>query len=89
MGQTCCGTKPDDLELNSHKTQGVRGERNNFDPEKQENFAAVTIQRYFKGLMTRRVIKARYGFEAKHTAFAMPTYTQSDQQILEARKLVM
>jgi len=39
--------------------------------------------------MTRRVIKARYGFEAKHTAFAMPTYTQSDQQILEARKLVM
>lgn len=36
------------------------------------------MQRYFKGLMTRRLIKAQYGFEAKHTAFAMPTYTQSD-----------
>ena len=49
----------------------------------------VTMQRYFRGMMTRRVIKAKYGFEAKHTAFTMPTYTQSDQQILEARKLVM
>ena len=51
--------------------------------------AALTIQRYMKGVMTRRVIKEQYGFEAKHTAFAVPTYTQSDQQILEARKLVM
>ena len=69
MGQTCCGNKPDDAELNAHKTQGHRGERQNFDPEKQENGAAITMQRYFKGLMTRRFIKAQYGFEAKHTAF--------------------
>ena len=49
----------------------------------------LTMQRYFRGMMTRRAIKAKYGFEAKQTAFAEPTYTQSDQQILEARKLVM
>lgn len=57
MGQTCCGTKPDDAELNAHKTQGARGERTNYDPEKQENLAAVTMQRYFKGLMARRLMK--------------------------------
>ncbi len=78
MGQTCCGTKPDETELNAQKTQGVRGELQNYDPEKQEKVAVLTMQRYFRGIMTRRVIKAKYGFEAKHTAFAMPTYTQSD-----------
>ena len=78
MGQTCCGTKPDETELNAQKTQGARGERTNYDPDKAENDAALTMQRYFKGLITRRAIKAQYGFEAKHTAFAMPTYTQSD-----------
>lgn len=75
MGQTCCGTKPDDTELNAQKTQGVRGERSNFDPEKNQDNAALTMQRYFRGLMTRRAIKAQYGFEAKHVAFATPTYT--------------
>ena len=69
MGQTCCGTKPDDAELNAHKTQGVRGESKQYDPEQEENRAALTMQRYFKGLITRRAIKAQYGFEAKHTAF--------------------
>ena len=58
MGQTCCGTKPDETELNAHKTQGVKGERNNFDPENVEKNAAVTMQRYFRGLITRRAIKA-------------------------------
>jgi len=33
------------------------------------------MQRYFRGLMTRKLVKAKYGFEAKQTAFAMPTYT--------------
>lgn len=75
MGQTCCGTKPDEIELNAQKTQNARGERSNFDPEKSQDEAVLTIQRYFKGMVTRRAIKAQYGFEAKHTAFAMPTYT--------------
>lgn len=75
MGQTCCGTKPDEIELNAQKTQNARGERSNFDPEKSQDEAVLTIQRYFKGMVTRRAIKAKYGFEAKHTAFAMPTYT--------------
>lgn len=78
MGQTCCGSKLDEAELNGQKTQNARGERNNFDPEKSQDQAVLTMQRYFRGLMTRRAIKAQYGFEAKHTAFAMPTYTQSD-----------
>ena len=78
MGQTCCGTKPDETELNAAKTQGVRGERSDFDPEKTENRAAMTMQRYFRGLMTRRAVKVKYGFEAKHTAFAQPTYTQTE-----------
>ena len=75
MGQTCCGTKPDEIELNAQKTQNARGERSNFDPEKSQDDAVLTIQRYFKGMVTRRAIKAQYGFEAKHTAFSMPTYT--------------
>ena len=78
MGQTCCGTKPDDAELNAQKTQGVRGERSNFDPENIEKNAAICMQRYFRGIITRRAIKEQYGFEAKHTAFATPTYTASD-----------
>jgi hypothetical protein len=57
MGQTCCGTKPDDIELNAQKTQGVRGERSNFDPEKSQDNAVITMQRYFKGIITRRAIK--------------------------------
>ena len=80
MGQTCCGTKQEEAEL-LNKMGGVKGERQNYDPELNEKLAALTIQRYFKGLMTRRAIKEMYGFEAKHTAFAMPTYVQSDQQI--------
>ena len=32
MGQACCGTKPDEAELNAHKTQGARGEHRNYDP---------------------------------------------------------
>ena len=58
MGQTCCGTKPDETELDGWKTQGARGERNNFDPEKLEKNAALTMQRYFRGLITRKAIKA-------------------------------
>ena len=78
MGQTCCGSNTVEAELNSQKMQGAKGEQKNFDPEKNEKNAALVMQRYFRGLMTRRAVKAQYGFEAKHTAFAQPTYTQSD-----------
>ena len=27
----------------------------------------LTMQRYFRGLMTRKLVKAKYGFQAKHT----------------------
>ena len=75
MGQTCCGTKPDEIELNAQKTQNARGEKQNYDPEQTQDRAVITMQRYMKGMMTRRFIKAKYGFEAKHTAFATATYT--------------
>ena len=88
MGQACCGTKPDEAELNSHKTQGARGERSNYDPETQEKLAAVTMQRFMRGIITRRSIKAKYGFEAR-TAFRTPTYTQTQYEIQAARQLVM
>lgn len=72
MGQTCCGTKPDDNELNYHKTQNAKGEARTFDPETTQNQATVTIQRYFKGMITRRIVKEQYGFEAKHTQLYQP-----------------
>ena len=46
------------------------------------------MQRYVKGIITRRAIKAKYNFEAK-TYMQQMSYTQSDAQILEARRLVM
>ena len=33
-----------------------------------------------RGLITRRAVKAKYGFEAK-TAFKQPTYTQTQYEI--------
>ena len=76
MGQACCGSKPDEAELNAHKTQGARGEHRQYDPETREKLAILTMQRFMRGLITRRAVKAKYGFEAK-TAFAKPSYTQT------------
>ena len=53
----------------------MRGERSNYDPEKNENQAVLTMQRYVRGILIRRAVKAKYGFEAKQQAFAAQTYT--------------
>ena len=74
MGQACCGTKPDEAELNSQKTKFARGENSNYDPETQEKLAILTMQRFIRGILTRRQIKKTYGFEARH-AFARPNYS--------------
>jgi hypothetical protein len=78
MGQTCCGNNLEDHELNYGKAQTAKGDNKNFDPEVQEKEAIVTIQRYFKGMVTRRIIKEQYGFEAKHTSLAQQNFFTSD-----------
>ena len=89
MGQTCCGANGDEKELNSQKLRAVKGDPTNQDPEYQQNHAALTMQRYFKGMMARRAIREQHGFVAKTHMMANPTYTQSDAQVMEARRLVM
>jgi hypothetical protein len=57
MGQTCCSGTGDEKELNSQKLRAVKGDPTNQDPEYQQAHAALTMQRYFKGMMARRAIK--------------------------------
>jgi hypothetical protein len=88
MGASCCGNAPESHEL-SGKLAKPGGESDyHGNPEKQREQAAITMQRYVKGIITRRAIKAKYNFEAK-TYMQQMSYTQSDAQILEARRLVM
>ncbi len=46
----------------------------------QEQYAALTLQKHFKGLITRRAIKAQYGFEARTHLMGRDgqMYSQSD-----------
>lgn len=85
---SCCGTQEGPKnELNT--TEKAKTAFSGDEPdEKMENKAAVAIQAHFKGLVARRAIKAQYGFEAHTKIAGAPTYTQSDAQIQEARKLV-
>jgi hypothetical protein len=50
------------------------------------------MQKYFRGHMTRRAVKAKYGFEptvASGKDHNQINHTQSDAQVAEARRLVM
>ena len=83
MGQTCCGTKPDDPELNYGKTKGVKGDSLAFDPEKTETNAVICLQKHFRGYITRRAVREMYGFEARHTALQdKNTYPGSEAEIM-------
>src|SRR6056300_1660644 len=89
---SCCGTQEGPThELNNTKTYDNSSKFNNaLSEDQKQNQAAVAIQAHFKGLVARRAIKAQYGFEATNArAPGAPTYTQSDAQAQEARKLVM
>lgn len=58
----------------------------------EEEQAVCTMQKYYRGIITRREVKSKYGFEAKQmdrNANPGQTYTQSDAQVMEARRLVM
>ena len=86
MGQTCCGNNGDTPELNlldkdTHgqkaggQDQGITaGDGNNMVK------AATILQSHFRGLVTRRAIKAQYGFEATTAGMGRDgqTYSQSD-----------
>ena len=76
MGQQCCsGGNEDARELNSQKLRAHKGEHPNQDSEWHQNHAAITMQRHFKGLITRRAIREQYGFVAKTHNMHNPTYT--------------
>ena len=47
------------------------------------------MQRYWKGVITRRIIREQYGFVARAALPQQQLYTQSDAQVMEARRLVM
>ena len=89
MGQTCCGGTPEGHEMNN-KLQKPQGETKFAgDPEAQKNQAVITMQRYWKGVITRRIVREQYGFVARAALPQQQLYTQSDAQVMEARRLVM
>lgn len=52
----------------------------------------MCVQRYYRGIITRRQVKEKYGFEAHLMSSKQDnpqTFTQSDAQVMEARRLVM
>lgn len=52
--------------------------------------AAQTMQRYFRGMMTRRTVKQKYGFECNTlSSKGYAKYDQTDDQVKEARRLVL
>ena len=91
---SCCTTTNERLEneLNTNPTTRADLKSGTTPGQAQdESYAAITLQKHFRGLMTRREIKAKYGFEA-HTHLMGrdgQTFTQSDAQVQEARRLVM
>lgn len=89
MGQTCCGANGDEKELNSQKLRAVKGESAHHDPEYTQNHAVVTIQRFMRGQITRKIMREQYGFVAKTHLMPHATYTSNDAQVMEARRLVM
>ncbi len=55
-----------------------------------QEIAATKVQAYYRGLMTRRFVEEQYGFKAEtmnHLKAA--SQTQTEAQLLEARRLVM
>jgi hypothetical protein len=52
--------------------------------------AATKVQSMYRGVKARREVKEQYGFEAETIRNQKAaTYTQSDAQVQEARRLVM
>ncbi len=59
MGSCCATNEHPEQELNTNPT--IRADlKSNAEPSEQQQmeYAAVTLQKHFKGLVTRRAIKA-------------------------------
>ena len=90
MGNTCCGSTPDGAELNYNKQKQVLGDNDTLDAEAQKEQATLIIQKYYRGIITRKIMREQYGFEARHTTLNQGlTYGNTDAEIMEARRLVM
>ena len=86
MGACCTSNAGDAPEINSTKPSTVAAK----DDQQNAHEAATKVQAYYRGVMTRRVIKEEYGFEATTmNDMARGLNGQTDANVAEARRLVM
>lgn len=45
------------------------------DPEAEKTQAVITMQRYWKGIITRRIVREQYGFVARASLPQQQLYT--------------
>ena len=85
----CCATQTENekrQELDYGEKQATTtGKLSQTNPNEVES-ATVIIQKYWKGVITRRAIKEQYGFESRGLSKGLVT---SEEQVQAARKLVM
>jgi hypothetical protein len=91
MGACCTSSPTEAPEINSTNAKPSTATGGDFSAKTNDMEAAATkVQAYYRGVMTRRAIEEQYGFKAEtmggHKA---ATFTQSDAQVQEARRLVM
>ena len=80
MGQTCCGGTPDHHELNASRLQKPQGDGKSLDDVARTLKAVLTVQRIWRGMITRRIMKEQYGFVTRGGMGAnhrTPIYTQT------------
>ena len=65
MGQCCASHPGDQNELNDIKKPKTVSGTDDATLIKVETESAVKIQAYYRGVMTRKLIKEQYGFESK------------------------
>jgi hypothetical protein len=67
MGSCCASNERPENELNTNPTTrtDLKSSGPPADESAQTEYAALTLQKHFKGMLTRRAIKQQYGFEAR------------------------
>ena len=91
MGQCCASHPGDQNELNDIKKPTTATGTDDAAQIKVETESAVKIQAYYRGVMTRKLIKEQYGFESKtkNDLSKSSRNGQDDQNVQEARRLVL
>ncbi len=92
MGACCTSSPTEAPEINSTNTKPSTVTGGEFSAKIDDKEAAATkVQAYYRGVMTRRLVEQQYGFKAEtiKNIGGGATYTQSDAQVQEARRLVM